>query len=196
MDIFSYFDFCECRRNAFRSLSNKLTWLSDACTYVIHTIEWSGQFYSWRDLVVLIARYLKKNRLLSFEIRDSKSNHNLIKNYVCLFVSWVGWNLCLTNWIPICSVPRGTNETRDHWNSLCSPSPKPRSPSTPRRCNRSLDLIKKCIYIIHSRIFYFISMTVFGVVFVAFFVMVIVTVFVTDLVTAMLAYISSCNTLP
>ena len=106
MDIFSYFDFCECRRNAFRSLSNKLTWQSDACTYVIHTIEWSGQFYSWRDLVVLIARYLKKNRLLSFEIRDSKSNHNLIKNYVCLFVSWVGSNLCLTNWICICRVPQ------------------------------------------------------------------------------------------
>ena len=43
--------------------------------------------------------------------------------FFCLFVSRVGSNLCLMNWIRICRVPRGTNETWGHWNGLCSRSP-------------------------------------------------------------------------
>ena len=49
---------------------------------------------------------------------------------VCLFVSRVGLNLCLTNWTHICRVPWGTNETRGHWNGLCSCSPRSRTPFT------------------------------------------------------------------
>ena len=46
-----------------------------------------------------------------------------------MFVCFKGRNdLCLTNRIRICRVPRGTNETQ--W--YVSLSPKPRTPSTPR----------------------------------------------------------------
>ena len=56
----------------------------------------------------------------------------------CLIVSRVGSLLCLMNRIHICRVLWVTNETRGHWNGLCSRSPRLRTPSTPRGCIRSL----------------------------------------------------------
>jgi hypothetical protein len=62
-----------------------------------------------------------------------------------LFVSRVGLLLCLTNRIRICRVPLVTNETRGHWNGLCSLWPRPRTPSTLRGCIRGFSPYQKVL---------------------------------------------------
>ena len=71
--------------------------------------------------------------LVFFKFNRGHSNMRWFKMshlFVCLFVSRVGSNICLTNQIQFAEFLGGTNETQGHWNGLYSCFPKPWTPST------------------------------------------------------------------
>ena len=95
--------------------------------YQSTAIDWKK-----KSLVIFAQNLRPFQRLLGSCLTDYN------KELYSLFVSRVGLNLCLTNRICIFRVPWGTIEIWGHWYDLCSRSQKPRTPSTPLRCIRSL----------------------------------------------------------
>ena len=126
------------------------TWVVPRSTYAWLDLIWNWEICtSWSLIADSLAQSLQ---IWDITINMSSNLHQRYINQlhleklptiscICLFNSRVGSNLWMMNRIRICRVSRGLNETQGHWNGLCSRFPRPRTPSTPWGCIKSIGLL-------------------------------------------------------